>query len=239
MLSPIPTTTEAITAAFDALPQEDPSLNLTKHYKGITLSEDVRIVDIQPDCATIRASRREIFPCLEGEIHLHSQEFPKSFSGRIHPIDYARGTFLLSDLAYADWKGRNFERVHPKDCIYVNLHHVRGTYRAFLEDISIKGMGILGKIAIDPTNQLEAGLAVMMEFQLTKEDLLDNLAGILVYRQKICPELVKYGLHILPNTHQKRTLKGYISQRRKDILEEINQTYIRSCEPHRIENLYF
>jgi hypothetical protein len=239
MLSTIPTTTEAITAAFDALPQDKPSLNLTKHYKGITLSEDVRIVDIQPDCATIRASRREIFPCLEGKIHLHCKEFPKSFSGRIHPIDYTRGTFLLSDLASAEWKDRNFERVHPKNSIYVNLHHAGETFRAFLEDISIKGMGILGNKAIDPTNRLKVGLAVVLEFQLTEDDLLANLAGELVHRQEICPELVKYGLLIYPNTHQKRTLKRYISQRKVDILEEINQTYIRSCEPHRIENLYF
>jgi len=239
MLSTNPTTTGAITAALGDLPQKEPSISLTKHYKGITLSEDIRVVDIQPDCATIRASRREIFPCLEGEIHLHSQIFPKSFSGRIRPIDYGQGTFLVSDLAYADWKDRSFERVHPKDSIYVNLHHNTGTFRAFLKDISIDGMGILGDKASDPFNQFEVGVKVMLDFQLSEDEPLANLAGMLAYRQKICSELVKFGLILYPNAHQKHTLQQYISRREDDILEEIYQAYIRSCQPYRIENLYF
>ena len=204
MLSTNPTTTEAITATFGDLPQKDPSIILTKHYKGITLREDIRVVDIQPDCATIRASRREIFPCLEGEIHLHSQKFCKSFSGRIRPIDYGQGTFLLSDLAYADWKNRSVERVNPKSTIYVNLQHNRGTFRAFLKDISIDGMGILGDKAIDPFNQFDVGEKAMLDFQLSAGESLANLVGMLVYRQKICSELVKFGLNIYPNAHQKQ-----------------------------------
>jgi len=239
MLSANPTTTEAITAAFDNLPQKDPSISLTKYYKGITLREDIRVVDIQPDCATIRASRREIFPCLEGEIHLHSQIFPKSFSGRIRPIDYSQGTFLLSDLAYAEWKDRSFERVHPKDCIYVNLHHNRGTCRAFLKDISVDGMGILGYKAIDLFNQFGVGLKVTLDFRLSEGEPLAILVGKLVYRQKTRSELVKFGLILSPNDHQKHTLQQYISRRKDDILEEIYQVYIRSWEPYRVENLYF
>lgn len=239
MLSTEPTTTEAITAAFGALPQKDPSISLTKHYKGITLSEDVRVLDIQPDCATIRASRREIFPCLVGKIHLHSQVFPQSIAGRIYPVDYAQGTFLLSDLAYADWKDRSFERVHPKDSVYVNLYHNKETYRAFLEDISVDGLGVLGNNAMDPSSRLRSGVKVKLALKLREEDPLENLAGMLVYVQKICQELVKYGLHIYPNAHQKRALQRYITRRKGEILEEVNQKYIRSREPQRVENLYF
>jgi hypothetical protein len=239
MLSANPTTTEAITAAFGNLFQRDPSINLTKYYKGITLSEDIQVVEIKPDCATIRASRREIFPCLEGKIHLHSQKFPQSFSGRIHPIDYGQGTFLLTDLAYTDWMDRSIERVRPKDPTYVNLHHNCGTFRAFLKDISIDGMGILGDKAIDPSNQLGVGEKVMLDFQLSEGEPIGNLVGKLVYRQKTCSELVKFGFMLYPDAHQKHTLQQYISRRKDDILEEIYQAYIRSCEPHRVENLYF
>lgn len=196
-------------------------------------------MDIQPDCATIRASRREIFPCLEGEIHIHSQRFSKSFSGRIRPIDYGQGTFLLSDLAYADWKERSFERVHPKGSTTVNLHLSNGTFKAFLKDISVDGMGILGDKAIDPFNQLGVGVKVMLDFQLSEDEWFASLAGMLVFRKNICSELVKYGLILYPNAHQKQTLEQYISRRKDDILEEIYQTYIRSCEPYRVENLYF
>ena len=239
MLATNPITTEAIIAAFGDLPQKDPPISLTKHYKGITLSDAIQIVELQADRATIRASRREIFPCLKGEVHLHSQGFPKSFSGRIHPIDYSQGTFLLTDLAYEDWKERSSERVQPKESVYVNLHHDKGTFRAFLKDISIDGMGILGYKAIDPFNQLGVGEKVMLGFLLADGEPLFILSGRLVYRRKISWELVKFGMLLHPNADQKDTLAQFISQRKDDILDEIYQTYIRSCEPYRIENQYF
>jgi hypothetical protein len=239
MLSKNPASTEAITAAFGVLPQKNQSLSLTKHYKGITINEDVRVVDIKPDCATIQATQREIFPCLVGEIHLHSQGFPQSIAGQIHPVDYAQGTFLLSDLAYMDWKDRSFDRVQPKGSVYLNIHHNRETFRAFLEDISIDGMGILGNRVMDPSNQLRVGVKVKLEFQLDEEYNYANLAAMVVYRQKVGLQLVKFGLHLYPNAFQKRTLQRYISLRKDEILKEVHQTYIRSREPQRIENLFF
>ena len=239
MLATNPTTTEAIIATLGNLPQKDPSISLTKYHKGIPLSDDIRVVDIQPDCATIQASRREIFPCLKGEVHLHSQKFPQSFSGRIHPIDFNRGTFLLSDLAYEDWEERRFERVQPKESIYVNLHHDKGTFRIFLKDISVNGMGILGYKTIDPSNKLGIGDKVMLGFQLSGGEPLLMLAGKLVYRRKISWEMVQFGIQLFPNADQKETLEQFISQRKDDILDEIDQTYIRSLQHHRVENLYF
>jgi hypothetical protein len=239
MLASNPTTTEAIIATLGNLTQKDPSISLTKHHKGITLSDDIQVVDIQPDCATIQASRREIFPCLKGEVHLHSQKFSGSFSGRIHPIDFSQGTFLLSDLAYEDWKERSFERVQPKESIYVNLHHDKGSFRVFLRDISVNGMGILGYKTIDPSNQLGVGEKVMLGFQLSGGEPLLVLAGKLVYRRKISWEMVQFGIMLFPNADQQDTLEQFISDRRNDILDEIDQTYIRSFEPYRVENLYF
>ncbi len=239
MLSKNPASTETITAAFGALPQNNPSLSLTKHFKGITLSENLQVVDIKPECATVRATQREIFPCLEGDIHLHSSNFPQSISGQIHPVDYAQGIFLLSDLAFAEWQNRSVERVQPKDSVYLKLHHNRETYRAFLVDISMHGMGIMGNKSMDPFNQLKVGEKVELEFQLTEEFSYSDMIGKLAYRQKVGLHLIKFGLELHPNAFQKRSLKRYINQRVEEILEEVNQTYIRSCEPHRIENLYF
>jgi hypothetical protein len=239
MLSKNPASTETITAAFGVLPSNNPSLSLTKHFKGITLSENVQVVDIKPESATIQANQREIFPCLEGNIYLHCSSFPKSVAGQIHPVDYAKGIFLLSDLAYADWKDRSCERVQPKDSVYLKIHHNREIYRAFLVDISTVGMGIMGNRSMDPFNQLKVGENVDLEFQLNEEYSYSDLAGKLAYRQKVGLHLVKFGLELQPNKVQKRSLKRYITQRIDEILEEVNQNYIRSCEPHRVENLYF
>jgi hypothetical protein len=239
MLSKNNASTETIAAAFGAITEKDPPPSLTKHYKGLTLREYFRIVEVKPECAKIKANKREIFPCLEGEIYLHSEVFPQSIAGRIHPVDYTKGIFLLSDLSYAEWKDRSSDRVQPKDSVYLKLYHNRQIYRAFLDDISVLGLGIMGNKSIDPFNQLKPGEKVELEFDLTEEYTFSNLAGVLVYRQKIGLHLVKFGLKLSPNQFQKRSIEKYIHQRKEEILEEINQKYLRSREPQGVENLYF
>jgi hypothetical protein len=239
MLSTQPASNEAITAVFGALPQNDPSLILTKHYKGITLRDKLQVVDIKPECTTVQATQREIFPCLEGEIHLHSKTLPQSIAGRIHPIDCTQGTFLLSNLVYTHWKDRSFERVQPKDSVYLKFHHDGEIYRAFLEDISTHGMGIMGNKNMDPFNTLRIGVKVDLEFCLNENCHFSDLHGVMVYRQKVGMHLVKFGIQLYPTSSQKRSLERYITQRKDEILEEVKQTYLRSREPQRVENLYF
>jgi hypothetical protein len=239
MLTKNPASTETINAVFGALPPNNPSFSLTKHYKGITLSENVRVVDIRPECTTIQATQREIFPCLTGDIYLHSKTFPQSIAAQIHPVDYAQGIFLLSEFNYSEWRDRSSERVQPKDSVYLKLFHNRETYRAFLVDISTSGMGIMGNKTMDPFNQLKPGEKVEMEFQLNEKYHYSDLIGELVYRHKVGLHLVKFGLELLPTSFQKRSLRRYITHRVDEILEEVNQNYLRSCDPHRVENLYF
>jgi len=239
MLSTHPASNETITAVFGALPQNDPSLTLTKHYKGVTLRENIQVLDIKPECTTIRATQREFFPCLEGDIHIHSKKFPQSIAGRIHPVDCTQGIFLLSDLAYTHWKDRSFERVQPRDSVYLKLHCNGETYRAFLEDISTHGMGIMGNKSMDPFNELKIGIKVELELCLNENYGFSDLHGGLVYRQKIGLHLVKLGLQLYPTAFQKRSLERYITQRKDEILEEVKQTYLRNREPQRVENLYF
>lgn len=239
MLSTHSASNEAIPAVFGALPQNDPSLILTKHYKGITLREKLQVVDIKPECTTVRATEREFFPCLEGDIHVHSKSFPRSIAGRIHPIDCTQGIFLLSDLAYTHWKDRSFERVQPKDSVYLKFHHNGETYRAFLEDISVYGMGTMGNKNMDPFNTLRIGIKVDLEFCLNEIYRFSDLHGVLVYRQKVGLHLVKFGMQLHPTTPQKKSLERYITERKDEILEEVKQTYLRSREPQRVENLYF
>jgi len=229
----------SVADAISALPNPYPPVSLTKHYRGTTLNQQGRIIDINPVSATILATQRLTFHILLGMIHLRSGAFPGAISATIHPVDYTHGTFHLSDLSYGDWRDRKAERVQPKCPTYINFYFYRKTYRAYLEDICNEGMGILVNKTIDPDSRLRPGVKLLLEFRLAPEHLFINLKGTIVYRKDVGQWLIKYGLHLLPNTTQKTTLQAYITQRYDQIRNELEQDYIWMREPCRVENQYF
>lgn len=170
---------------------------------------------------------------------MRCEAFPGAISATIHPVDYSLGTFHLSDLSYGSWCDRKTERVQPKCPTYINLYFYRKTYRAFLEDISNEGMGILVNKTIDPDGRLRPGVKLLLEFRLSPEHHFFNLKGTLLYRKNIGQQLIKYGLQLLPKTDQKNTIQAYITQRYDEILNELEQDYIRMSVPCRDENRYF
>jgi len=92
---------------------------------------------------------------------------------------------------------------------------------------------------IDPDGKLRPGVKLLLGFQLTPEHLFSSLRGTILYRKDINQQLVKYGLHLCPNTIQKTTLKAYITQRYDEILGELEQEYIRMHESGRVEDQCF
>jgi len=232
-------TITSVADCISALPTPYPPVSLTKHYKGTTLNQQGHIVDINPDSGTIQASQHMTFHILMGMVHLRSEAFPGAISATIHPVDFTKGIFHLSDLSYGGWCDRKAERVQPKYPTYINMYNYRKTYRAFLEDICNEGMGILGNKTIDPDGRLRPGVKLLLEFRLTPEHLFINLKGTILYRKNIDQRLIKYGLHLIPTTNQKTTLQSYITKRYDEILNELEQDYIRSHNLFRVENQIF
>jgi len=230
---------EDVTAVIGNLFQSDQIVKLTRQYKGITLAQEAHIVEVTPDTATLQATRSQHFPLLEGDIHLHNQAFPHPVAARVRHINLEQGLMLLSDLAYVDWKKRQTERVQPLKPTYVNLTYQRHTYRALIEDISLDGLGILANRNIDPNDRLQVGGKVNLKFRYSPEYAFNTLKGMLVYRQKVGLQLIKFGIHLYPEAAEKLILQEIIDRRHDEILQELDQIYSQPHESQRIENLYF
>jgi len=229
----------SLVEAITTLPKPHSQVKLIKYYKGTTLCQRGSIVDFDRDSATIQATRRLTFPVLDGEIHMRSKEFSGAISATIHPVDYSQGTFQLSDLSYCGWKERRAERVQPKCPTYVTLSYCDGIYRAYLEDISTEGVGILADKSIDPDGRLQVFDIPYLEFQLAPEHSFVNLKGMIVYRREVGPDLIKFGLYLYPDAYQKTALLDYVLQRHSEIMRELKKDYYRMRTPCRVENLYF
>ena len=92
---------------------------------------------------------------------------------------------------------------------------------------------------IDPNNLLRVGIKVSLNFFLGKDCQFTHMKGMLVYRQKVGQQLIKFGLHLYPDKVQKFVLQKFIIERRDEILDELDQVAIQTREPRRIENLFF
>jgi hypothetical protein len=219
-------TMTSIADAISALSTPCPQVSLTKHYKGITLNQQGYIKSINQNSATIQATESKTFYILSGMIHLRSDAFPGAISATIHPIDYAYGTFDLSDLSYGAWGDRKAERVQPKNPTYVAMHHYRKTYRAFVQDICIEGMGILANKNIDFDGRLRPGKKLSLEFQFAPEYSFNHLNATIIYRKNVDQQLIKLGIHLQPNMRQKTSLQAYINKRYDEIMDELEQGYL-------------
>jgi hypothetical protein len=229
----------SVVDVISALPDPYPTVSLAKHYKGTTIKQLGRIIDINPVSGTIQVSQRLTFPILSGIIHMLCEDFPGAISATIHPIDYTNGTFQLSDLSYGDWVERKAERVQPKCPTYISMQLHRSSYRAFMIDISSDGMGILVNKTIDKDDRLRPGVKLLLDFQLPPEHLFINLKSTILYRKNVGQQLTKYGLQLLPNASQKNILQSYVTQRYDEILNELEQEYIWMSNPFRVENQCF
>jgi hypothetical protein len=158
--------------------------------------------------------------------------------GHVKNMNYVDGVFHLSDFAIQDWKERQAERVQPRDPVYVTLHWRSKEARVCMEDISLNGMGVFAGSDVGRLIHIQPGLTVRLEFALA-DFRYENLEGRILYRQRIGQYVDKLGMRLFPNAKQRRSLEQYIARRRREILDEIGEIYLRSREPRGVESQYF
>ncbi len=67
--------------------QQNSALELTKSYRGLVLQQDVSILEVTKEEATLRTSNIEMSAALEGDVYLHSQLFPKPVMAHLKSLD--------------------------------------------------------------------------------------------------------------------------------------------------------
>ena len=228
-------------SAIRYLGQQNATIQLTKSFRGLVLQEDVKILEVNPDEAAFRFTNIEMSAALEGNVYLHSQLLPKPVMAQFKSLDIRKGILILSDFAYSDieLKERQDERVRPKRPTYVSLHWKGKTQRACMENISANGMGILAFKIFEKGLRIRPGSSVQLEFHLPpgKQHML--LKGTIIYINPIGAYLTTTGIRLYPTAQEARLIREYIAPRKRDILEELNQSFWELIKPRGIESLYF
>lgn len=234
-------TLDEILAVFDSHADSKSSLVMTNSFRGMILSQEIKPVAVDKHRAVFQAYDLDICAVLEGCVHLHSSLLPKPVKAKIRDLSVRQGMFSLTDFAYidGDWKDRLHERVQPKEPTYVSLHYRQTVIRASMLDLSIRGMGLLVCNSEGQEMDFESNASVCTDFETSSNYRWAKLGGAVHYQQKLSKSIARLGIRLYPKIEQARQLEKYISKRKSEIMEELNQAHVDASVHSGVEFQYF
>jgi hypothetical protein len=234
-------TLDEILAIFDSHADHKSSLVMTNSYRGIILSQEIKPVAVDKYRAVFQAYDLDICAALEGCVHLHSSLLPKPVKAKVRDLSVRQGMFSLTDFAYidGDWKDRLHERVQPEEPTYVSLHYRGMIIRASMLDISIRGMGVLVCNSEEQELDFHPNSSVCTDFETSPTFRWAKLGGAIHYQHKLSKSIARLGIRLYPKIEQARQMEKYISKRKVEIMEELNQAYVAASVHSGVEFQYF
>jgi hypothetical protein len=223
------------------LSQQNYSLELTKSFRGMMVQQDVDIIEVNPDDVTFRARNTAMLIALEGAVYLNGPIFHKPVIAHLKSVNHGKGMFVLTRFNYIDseWKMRQNDRVQPKQPKYVNIHWKGETTRAYMENISVNGMGVLVYKHVEKGITIQPGSNIQLDFQLSPTQKYAAVKGSIVYLNKLSGLLAMIGIRLFPKAKEARGLEEFISRCKQEIAIELNQAFWNLSTPRGVESLYF
>ena len=226
--------------ALGSLANRSAPLILSCSYKGINLSQEIKIVQIQEDQVICRVPDRRVLGCLQSRIILYSQWIDQTISANIADLNTGADRIVLNELRFTGntWKQRCSERIQPKKAIYVDVHFQGGKVRADLDNLSMTGLKLVAYKLIEKGIALQHGNNVRISLALPDDQDKMDLRGIVLYdiRQG---QLVKLGVKIYPTGWQFASLRAYITRRKTEIMDALREESYGSREYATPSPLYY
>jgi PilZ domain len=198
---------------------------ITSNYKGIILTQRVRVLSFVPERMIIQAPDLELCLTFQDRIHLYSSAFKVIISARVLTIDMVMGKLELSDLSFTawHWNERQCDRVQPRNPIYVNVVHNRALIRATLDNLSVGGMSLMIYKYKDKVVPFDQDSVVRLTMQLPGDDTRLYLKGKVIHERQT-GKLGIIGMQLMGSQVQEKRINRYVVARKAEIMAELKQT---------------
>ncbi len=224
------TPSNTIVEVFQRMRGNQQKITFLNLYKGVPISSEAEIVAIDGENITFKIDRlQEIAMKLEAQAFIVKNEYlSKHLKADIIESDFQSNTIVLSNFTYLlnmPAIQREFVRVHPDILAKVYLRPSNNLQTSGrLYDLSINGLGVVSS----ENNGIFVGANVSVTFELNSAtitiegdktiDLQGEIINIIDYQGSF-----RYCMRIFPDRIMSRKILNYISQREKEILEDLNQ----------------
>jgi hypothetical protein len=226
--------------ALRSLAYQSTPVVLTSTYKGLVLSQELKIIEVKPDRVVVQAPDHRIAVSLDGRTFLFSPALPGVISATVDDLVLERGSIILSDLAFTggDWRKRYGERIHPQLPVRVDVRCRKDSFRGELENISTTGLKLVVYKLQEKGITIEEESALRLSFYLPGDSSKFDLKGSIVYYHQV-GFLLKLGVKITPQPAQSARLRLYIASRIAEIMTELDLEVIAMREAPYVSSLFF
>ena len=221
--------TNNIIETFNQMKKENQSVVFLNLYKGVPISSEAMIVDIEGENITFKIDQlQEIAMKLDGQAFIvKNNYFNKHLKADIVYSNFQTNTVVLTNFIYLlnmPALQREFIRVHPDIVAKVFLHQFGNLQTSGrLYDLSMNGLGVVSS----ENNGMFIGAKVLIEFELNsasvaadgdrKIEVQGEVINIIEYKDSY-----RYCMRIFPNRVMSEKILRYIALREREILEDLN-----------------
>lgn len=246
MLSSDCISTIALGAASDELTsiiQKERVVDVEIPIKGLLLRESVVVCDCSPGQVEAQSSNISHF-CTGNfnyPLFIKLNRTEKALSCRLSDLLVYSGRLILNDFRIMDqtWIDRQSDRVQPRLPIFVSLVNGKKTTRANLFDLSVTGMCILldKNCVEDPDKILDSKLQILLTLPTCKTAC--KITGLVVQCRPISNNLLRLGMDITMSNKDRSIVAHYLTERKREILDELFLNFTGLLNYRETKDLYF
>jgi hypothetical protein len=223
------------------IPQWVVPLSLVIPFKGMMLSQEVKMLHHGKDYCVFQAPNQSICSSLKDSVFLHGRGSSQTYIAHIDEINPQRGWITLSSfvILHSNWHDRITERVQPRNPMYVSIRCSSRQCQGNLDNISISGMGVLVYKSAEDHILANSGKNVKIDIPNFDGDQSLRMEGRFVTKTRLSNRMIKIGFKVFPSNKQIRVMEKFIIRRRIEILDELDSNWMMWNEPRSTKDLFF
>ena len=225
----------------ETLLKPDTPVKLTQPFKGMLFTQELSFIAMEMEQAIFTISHGRLLVNPGDRIFLHSSSAAEVFTARVIELDNYRGRLVLEDIKSLGrtWAKRSHDRVQPHQPTRVMLSCKDCFVPTFLENLSLAGVGLLIYKPVERGLEPRIGHNVKVDFELPGVRGRLSLSGKLVNVSYPGERLAYVGIQIHPSAQQAYLMERYITDRKREIIDEIDEVIHASFVPPSVQDMYF
>lgn len=229
MLSGVDAETDIMEKMWQIL-QQNGTITMINAFRGVPITCEARMIMTSQNHAAFNVTPHQVV-CLsmEKSTYLLSEHFPETVKARVMTVDLPQTDVILTRFGYVgNVLGKRADvRVQPKEPLQVQVQAGEFETAATLADVSRSGLGMFSFAAyINPSFEYKRNAAVSITLRLPPDDAVISLPGkITNITRERGTVLSRIGIQTVPDEGAEAVIQGYITHRRGEILEELEQLY--------------
>jgi hypothetical protein len=216
-------------------------LTMSHPFRGMLLTQELLLLSIQANQALVQAGHNWLAANPGELVYLHSPACKEVLAARVLGINIQLGEMALGEFEETGrpWVERMYERVQPRQPLRATLQIGDRTLAASVQNLSLGGAGLMAYKLSEHGIELHIGPPLKMDFELPQIRARLSLPSRLVNVQNHGERFSILGLNTFSNVDQARALERYITRRKVEILDELDQSFNDAFEPQSVKELYF